>query len=87
MAVRQQSKCNKKPLCNNKTCIGESTYGIGSSGGEIVSLATSNVEIIKTQVEEGTKLMADLNKEIEALINQQKKLWQTQYDLLKKTID
>lgn len=54
---------------------------------QIVSLATSNVEIIKTQVEEGTKLVADLNKEIEALINQQKKLWQTQYDLLKKTID
>lgn len=54
---------------------------------KIVNLATSNVEIIKAQVEEGTKLVADLNKEIEALINQQKKLWQAQYDLLKKSIE
>ncbi len=53
----------------------------------IVQLAEMNVEIMKTQVKEGTQLIVDLNKEIESLIDQQKKLWQAQYDLLQKQME
>lgn len=54
---------------------------------EIVQLASSNVAIITAQVEEGTQLVAELNKEVEAYLNQQQKLWQAQYDLIKKKLE
>lgn len=54
---------------------------------KIVDLSDKNVTISQAQFEEGTILLNDLNKEIEAMLDQKKKLWQTQYDLLQKQLD
>ena len=54
---------------------------------QIVSLAESNVKIVKAQVDAGTILISEYNKELENLFNQNQKLWQTSYDLLKKKLE
>jgi len=54
---------------------------------QIVSLAESNVKIVKAQVDAGTVLISEYNKELENLFTQNQKLWQTSYDLLKKRLE
>lgn len=54
---------------------------------QIVALAETNVTIIKSQVDAGTILISEYNKEIENLFNQNQKLWQLNYDLLKKKLE
>ncbi len=54
---------------------------------QIVSLAESNVKIVKAQVDAGTVLISEYNKELENLFSQNQKLWQTSYDLLKKRLE
>lgn len=54
---------------------------------EIVALAKTNVTIIKNQVDLGTVLISEYNKELENLFSQYLKLWQTSYDLLKKKLE
>lgn len=52
----------------------------------IVKLSDSNKEILKAQVEEGTVLVTEYNKELESYLDQMKKYWQAQYDLLQKLL-
>ncbi|RRJ91212.1 TolC family protein [Paenimyroides tangerinum] len=54
---------------------------------QIVSLSESNVKIVKAQVDAGTVLISEYNKELENLFSQNQKLWQTSYDLLKKRLE
>ena len=54
---------------------------------QIVSLSESNVKIVKAQVDAGTILISEYNKELENLFTQNQKLWQTSYDLLKKRLE
>lgn len=54
---------------------------------QIVSLAESNVKIVKAQVDAGTVLISEYNEELENLFTQNQKLWQTSYDLLKKRLE
>lgn len=54
---------------------------------QIVSLAESNVKIVKAQVDAGTVLISEYNKELENLFSQNQKLWQISYDLLKKKLE
>lgn len=58
-----------------------------STQEQLVKLTQSNVELIRNQVNEGTQLVVELNKELESQLDQQKKLWQSQYDLLQKVIE
>ncbi len=53
----------------------------------IVKLSDSNKAILKAQVEEGTVLVTEYNKELESYLDQMKKYWQAQYDLLQKTLN
>jgi len=52
----------------------------------IVKLSDSNKAILKAQVEEGTVLVTEYNKELESYLDQMKKYWQAQYDLLQKLL-
>lgn len=54
---------------------------------QIVALAETNVSIIKSQVDAGTVLITEYTKEIENLFSQNQKLWQLNYDLLKKQLE
>ena len=54
---------------------------------QMVNLAEQNVNIVKAQVDEGTVLISEYNKEIENLLAQNKKLWQAYYDLLLKQLE
>lgn len=49
---------------------------------KIVKLSESNKAILKAQVDEGTVLITEYNKELESYLEQMKRFWQAQYDLL-----
>lgn len=51
-----------------------------------MKLSDSNKAILKAQVEEGTVLVTEYNKELESYLDQMKKYWQAQYDLLQKLL-
>lgn len=51
-----------------------------------VLIAEKNVSIAQTQLNEGTILISDFNKELEKLFVQNQKLWQAFYDLVVTTI-
>jgi outer membrane protein len=50
------------------------------------ALLEQNINIIKSQIEEGKVLITDLNKEIETLQEHNKKIWQTAYDIIQKKL-
>jgi outer membrane protein len=52
-----------------------------------LSLAKENLSIIEEQAKSGRVLVTELNKEMDAFFNQQKNLWQAQYDYIKKLVD
>jgi len=53
---------------------------------KIISLAEKNTEIVKDQVDSGTVLISEYNKELENLFSQNQKLWQASYDLLSSSM-
>lgn len=53
---------------------------------QILQLLQQNVSIMQAKVKEGTVLISELNVAIEAEQDQQKKVWQAQYDYLQKIL-
>lgn len=54
---------------------------------QTVAIAQENVQIINEQVTAGRVLVTNLNNAIEQLLDQQKKLWQAEYDYINTLID
>lgn len=54
---------------------------------QTVALAQENVQVINEQVTAGRVLVTNLNNAIEQLLDQQKKLWQAEYDYINTLID
>lgn len=54
---------------------------------QTVSIARENIAIINAQVTEGRVLVSNLNNAVEQLLDQQKKLWQAEYDYINLQLD
>lgn len=52
-----------------------------------VALVAENVNILTSQVQQGRILVTQLNNEVETYLDQNKKLWQAEYDYLKALLE
>ena len=50
-------------------------------------MVRKNVDITRAKVEEGTLLISDYNNEMELYFEENKKLWQTQYEWISKQLN
>lgn len=76
-AIENNQISNEVSLLYNKIQLLEKT----------VEMVRKNVDITRAKVEEGTLLISDYNNEMELYFEENKKLWQTQYEWISKQLN